>query len=140
MIEIIPGIGVSEHELSFSFDRSSGPGGQNVNKVSTRVTLHFDVDKSVSLSGQQKNKVRKALASRINQEGVLRIASSKERTQLANRRATVHRFIELMSTSFHTPAVRKKTRIPASKNKKRLEVKRRHATVKSSRSKVTSDE
>ncbi len=134
MIEIAPGIGVSEHELSFSFERSPGPGGQNVNKVNTRVTLHFDVVKSMSLSGAQKTQLKKNLASRINQEGVLKIVSSKERTQLANRRAAVNRFVELMATAFHEPKPRKATRPPASADRNRLASKTRRAATKRTRS------
>jgi len=130
VIEIAPRVGVSEHELTFSFERSPGPGGQNVNKTSTRVTLHFDVAKSTSLSNAQKSRVRKALASRINQDGVLRIVSSRERTQLANRRAAVNRFIELMTEAFHTPKPRKKTRVPPSAQKKRLDAKTYRGAIK----------
>ena len=130
MIEIAPGVGISEHELTFSFDRSPGPGGQNVNKTSTRVTLHFDVNGSTSLSSAQKNKVRKALPTRINQEGELRISSSKERTQLANRRAALNRFVELLTEAFHTPKPRKKTRVPASAQTKRLDAKSKRGALK----------
>ena len=103
MIQIVSGIGVSECELKFSFDRSPGPGGQNVNKVNTRVTLQFDVDRSMSLTASQRTRVRQALASRIGQDGVLRVVSSKERTQLGNRRAAVNRFVELLGEAFHIP-------------------------------------
>jgi len=130
VIEIAPGVGISEHELTFSFDRSPGPGGQNVNKTSTRVTLHFDVNGSTSLSSAQKNKVRKALPTRINQEGELRISSSKERTQLANRRAALNRFIELLTEAFHTPKPRKKTGVPASAQNKRLDAKSKRGALK----------
>lgn len=130
MIEIAPGVGISEHELTFSFDRSPGPGGQNVNKTSTRVTLHFDVSGSMSLSGAQKGKVRKALPTRINQDGVLRISSSKERTQLANRRAALNRFIELMVEAFKTTKPRKKTQVPASAQRRRLDGKAKRGVVK----------
>ena len=130
MIDILPGIGISEHELTFSFERSPGPGGQNVNKTSTRVALHFDVYRSTSLSSTQKQQIRDSLATRINQDGVLRIVSSKERTQLANRRAAVHRFIELMTSAFHTPKPRRKTQVPVSAQKKRLEDKTRRGAEK----------
>jgi len=130
VIEIVPGVGISEHELTFSFERSPGPGGQNVNKTSTRVTLHFDVTRSMSLSSAQKSRVRNALATRINQDGILRIVSSKERTQLANRRAAVNRFIELMTKTFHTPPPRGKTQPPASARKKRLDAKTKRGTLK----------
>ena len=133
MIDICPSVSISEHELTFSFDRSSGPGGQNVNKVNTRVTLHFNVMGSTSLSTAQKNTVCRTLSSRISQDGVLRIHSSKERTQLANRRAAVGRFIELMSTAFREPKPRKPTALPAAAQRKRLEQKNHRAAVKQSR-------
>ena len=140
MIEITPGVGISEHEISFSFDRTPGPGGQNSNKVNTRVTLHFNVVGSTSLSTQQKTKVRQTLASRINQEGILRVVSSKERTQLANRRSAVNRLIELLKQSFDTPKIRRKTKVPASADKKRLDGKVRQSTLKRSRQSVVFDD
>ncbi len=141
MIEISPGIAVSEHELSFSFERSPGPGGQNVNKVNTRVTLHFDVTRSTSLSNHQKTALRSNLGSRISQEGVLRVHSSKERTQLANRRAAVNRFIELLNGAFSVPKPRKKTRVPAAANARRIEAKGQQGAVKRLRSqRVTLDD
>lgn len=136
MIEINSGIGISEHELSFSFERSSGPGGQNVNKVNTRVTLHFDVTKSTSLSHQQKATLKKELGSRISQDGILRIVSSKERTQLANRRAAVNRFISLMADALEPPKLRKKTSAPPSVERKRVENKVRRSEVKRTRTSV----
>lgn len=140
MIEICDGIQVSEHELNFSFDRSPGPGGQNVNKVNTRVTLHFDISRSTSLSNHQKNALRKTLATRINQDGILRLHSSKERTQLANRRAAVNRFIELLSGAFDTPKPRKKTTLPAVAEIRRLESKAHQSVTKRLRtSSVTFD-
>jgi ribosome-associated protein len=133
VIQIDGGIGVSECELRFSFDRSPGPGGQNVNKVNTRVTLQFDVERSMSLTASQRTRVRQALASRIGQDGVLRIVSSKERTQLGNRRAAVNRFIELLGGAFHTPKPRRKTSPPASVNRERLQNKARRSNLKRSR-------
>ena len=99
MIEITPHVVIGEHELTFTFTRSPGPGGQNVNKVSTRVTLHFDVNDSPSLTADQKKRVRQKLATRINKDGLLRVVSSKERTQVANRRAAVARFVDLWRQS-----------------------------------------
>ena len=136
MIEINSGIGISEQELSFSFERSPGPGGQNVNKVNTRVTLHFDVAKSTSLSHQQKAMLKKELAGRISQDGVLRIISSKERTQLANRRAAVNRFISLVADALEPPKLRKKTLPPPSSERRRVETKVRRSEVKRTRTSV----
>lgn len=141
MIDICPGVSVSEHEINFTCERSPGPGGQNVNKVNTRVTLLFDVKSSTSLSTQQKNNLHQALNSRINQEGVLRIYSSKERTQLANRRAAVNRFIELLSGALTLPKPRKKTSVPASASRKRVDAKVQRGALKRSRqSKVSIDD
>lgn len=134
MIEITPDIQINEHELEFSFDRSSGPGGQNVNKVNTRVTLQFNLGKSLSLSNAQKNRIRKSLGNRVNQEGVLRISSSKERTQLANRRAAVNRLAELMKQAFQIPETRIATRPTAASRQKRLNGKRQRGALKESRS------
>jgi len=140
VIEIARGVSVSEHELNFVCDRSPGPGGQNVNKVNTRVTLLFDVEGSLSLSQLQKKRVRQKLATRINSEGVLRISSSRERTQLANRRATVNRFIELMKAAFHTPRPRRATRPSKAAVQRRLDTKKQRGALKRSRQKKISPE
>ncbi len=140
MIEITPEVGISEHELTFSFERSPGPGGQNVNKVNTRVTLHFDVNKSTSLSGAQKGKVRNALNSRIGQDGVLRVVSSKERTQLANRRAAINRLIDLLSEAFRPVKPRVKTRPTAASKRRRAQAKTHRSTIKRSRQTAVSSE
>jgi ribosome-associated protein len=133
VIEIASGIGISECEVKFSFERSPGPGGQNVNKVNTRVTLHFDVSRSMSLTTSQRTRVRQVLASRIGQDGVLRVISSKERTQLGNRRAAVNRFIELLSGALYTPKPRRKTTVPFSARKERLETKVKRGELKRAR-------
>jgi ribosome-associated protein len=140
VIQIVSGIGVSECELKFTFDRSPGPGGQNVNKVNTRVTLQFDVTRSMSLTASQRTQVRRALASRISQDGVLRVVSCKERTQLGNRRAAINRFIELMGEAFHTPKARRKTSPPLSVNRVRLETKVRRGDLKRARSVMVGEE
>lgn len=134
MIQIGSSVGVSECELKFSFDRSPGPGGQNVNKVNTRVTLQFDVNRSMSLTASQRTQIRRALASRIGQDGILRVVSSKERTQLGNRRAAVNRFIELLDAAFRTPKPRRKTSPPTSVNRQRLQTKANRSELKRSRS------
>ncbi|HOA74321.1 MAG TPA: alternative ribosome rescue aminoacyl-tRNA hydrolase ArfB [Phycisphaerae bacterium] len=140
MIEIAPGLGISERELTFSCDRSPGPGGQNVNKAHTRVTLLFDVNGSLSLSHQQKKRVCENLAGRISRDGVLRVVSCKERTQLANRRAAVNRFIELMGQAFQTTKPRKETAVPAASKRRRLDGKLQRSSVKQLRGKVSAEE
>ena len=94
MVRVTDDMEIADTELVFNMSRSSGPGGQNVNKVNTRVTLLFDLEGSTSLSAEQRALVRQRLPGRISKEGVLRVVSQRHRTQLANRDAvsarTVH--------------------------------------------------
>lgn len=124
---------IPESEFSFTFSRSSGPGGQNVNKVSTRVTLWFDVEGSPSLSGEQKDLLRRKLATRINKKGLLRVVSYRHRTQGANRFAAVERFVALLQEALRRDSPRKKTRVPKAAKKRRLADKRHRGLVKQSR-------
>src|SRR5438128_4228229 len=96
MIHIMPGLTISETELTFTASRSGGPGGQNVNKVSSKVTLAFDVAASTALSEEQKRKIIEKLATRINKEGVLQIVSQRTRSQELNRTDAVTRFSDLL--------------------------------------------
>jgi len=92
MVEINENLHIPEKELKFVFARASGPGGQNVNKVNTKVTLLFDIVKSPSLTDVQKIKIRNRLSNRISNEGVLRVTAMRYRTQKANREDAVKRF------------------------------------------------
>jgi len=125
---------IAEDELTFEFTRSSGPGGQNVNKVSTRVTLRFDVQASPTLNPAQKVRIRKRLATRISRQGVLRVVVSKHRAQSANRRAAVERFVELMTRALHVEKLRKKTKVPAAVKRRRREEKARCSQRRKERS------
>jgi ribosome-associated protein len=87
---------IPESELAFRASRSSGPGGQNVNKLNTRVTVLFNVAGSPSLSAEQKQQVRSRLTGRIDKNGVLHVVSQKHRSQEANRRAAVERLQQLV--------------------------------------------
>jgi ribosome-associated protein len=124
---------IEEEELRFAYSRSSGPGGQHVNRVETRVTLLFDLAGSPSLSDEQKRRVRRRLATRINKEGVLRVVSQRHRTREANRRAAIGRFEELLAEAVRPPRPRRKTRVPAATKRRRVEAKRRRGEVKRSR-------
>ena len=104
---------IAEEELRFTYSRSSGPGGQNVNRVETRVTLLFDVDASGFLSGSQKRRIGSKLATRINRDGILRVVSQRHRTREGNRRAAVERFRELLTEALRRRRVRRKTGVPA---------------------------
>jgi ribosome-associated protein len=135
MIKIKDEILIGKDELSFTFSRSSKPGGQNVNKISSRVTLLFDVANSPSLSVEHKNQIMTHLRTRINKDGVLRIVAQLHRRQAANREAAVERFVELLQETLKPIKSRKKTRISLAAKKRRLNGKRRRSRLKQERAK-----
>jgi ribosome-associated protein len=134
MIPILPGLSIPENEVALSASRSGGPGGQNVNKVSTKVTLSFDLRSSSALSEEQKNMVAGRLATRINKEGVLQIVSQRTRSQELNRIDVMERFAELLRRALTPRRVRLKTRTPAAAKLQRLEEKRKRGLTKQTRS------
>jgi len=133
MIEITKHVSIGADELTFKASRSGGPGGQNVNKVNTRITLLFDLAGSPSLTEPQKRRVARRLATRIDKQGVLRVVSQKHRTQEGNRRAAVERFVSLLAEAIRPKPVRKKTKIPRSANERRLKEKKQRGQLKKSR-------
>lgn len=133
MIKITDKIVICEDELVFKFSRSGGPGGQNVNKVSTRVTVLFDVAKCESFSESQKRRILKRLRTRANRDGVVRVASQRYRTQKANSRVAVERLGELLSEALRTRPIRKKTAVPQYARRRRLEEKKRRSVLKRQR-------
>lgn len=135
MIEITKNISIRDDELIFRASRSAGPGGQNVNKVNTRITLFFDVANCESFSDTQKRRILSRLASRVDKEGQVRIVSQKFRTQSANRRAAIERLQQLLSDALKIKKVRKKTKVPYAAKKRRLEQKKRRSQLKQQRSK-----
>ena len=135
MISILPGISIPEDELHFTASRSGGPGGQNVNKVSSRVTLVFHVQTSAALSEDQKRRISDRLATRINKEGELRIISQRTRSQEMNRMDAIERFAELIRRALTPERPRIKTRVPAAAHERRIEKKKRRTVVKQARSK-----
>ena len=135
MIEINKHTAISEGELLFKVSRSGGPGGQNVNKLNTRVTLFLDVAHSPNLSDRQKTRLRTALSTRMDKHGVLRVVSQKHRTQEGNRRAVVERLQGLLAEALKPKPIRKRTKIPAGAREKRLREKKRRGALKQQRGK-----
>ncbi len=133
MIAIDKITSISADELVFKVSRSGGPGGQNVNKLNTRVTVFWDVVHSPNLSEGQKRRIRTVLATRMDKRGVLRVVSQKHRTQEANRRAALERLQELVSEALKPRPVRKKTKVPASARRKRLKEKKQRSLLKQQR-------
>jgi len=124
------GVPIPEGELVFKASRSSGPGGQNVNKLNTRVMVLFDVAGSPSLSDQQKQQVLSRLVRRIDKEGVLHVAAQKHRSQEANRRAAVERLQQLVQEALQPEPVRRKTKAPAAARERRLQEKKQRSDRK----------
>ncbi len=135
MIKVSNTLFIPEEELHFKASRSSGPGGQNVNKLNTRMTLLFDLENSPSLSQADKELIKGRLSTRINIKGVLRVVCQRHRTQAANRRTAVERFVELLVHALRKSPPRRKIRISVAAKRRRLEDKARRSRLKQFRSK-----
>jgi ribosome-associated protein len=140
MIRISDEIAIDEAELRFEFARSSGPGGQNVNKVETKVRLLFDLGNTRSLSPAQRALIEERLTTRITKGGVLHVTSQRHRSREANRRATVERFVELIACALEEDEPRIRTRAPKIQKQRRLESKRRQSQKKTLRSRPELDD
>lgn len=130
MPDVNDSLRIPDSELTFQTSRSSGPGGQHVNKTETRVTLLFDVAGSPSLSEGQRGILLSRLSTRINRDGVLRVVSQQHRSQEANREAAIARFVELLRASLKRRTPRVKTRASAASKERRLRAKKERSAVK----------
>lgn len=124
-----PSIAAILSELAFVTSRSSGPGGQNVNKVNSKVTVKWDVANSALLP-EQKEVILKKLHSRLTKEGVLLISAQDARSQLQNKEAVISKLEELLVKAFARRKVRKATRPGKAAQQKRLQQKQRHSEKK----------
>jgi len=130
----LPDIELLVNECRFEATRSSGSGGQNVNKVSTKVILIFNVVESNWLDQEQKDVFLSKLHTRISKYGIFRISSGRERTQLANRKLVLGKFISLVEKAFETDEARIATKPTASSKRRRIENKKVQSGKKSTRS------
>ena len=130
---IVDDLTIDEREIHEEFLRAAGPGGQNVNKVSTAVRLRFDVLHSRSLSAGIKSRLIRLAGRRVDADGVLRIEAQRYRTQEQNRADARDRLIDLIRLAAVEPKTRRKTKPTRAARQRRLETKRRKGTVKALR-------
>jgi ribosome-associated protein len=130
MIRVNAHISIDEREIEENFVRASGPGGQNVNKLSTAVQLRFDVRGSPSLPAAVRDRLERLAGSRLTRDGVLVIIAQRHRTQGRNRRDALDRLVELIRSAAIAPRPRRPTRPSKASRERRVDSKKRRASVK----------
>jgi len=139
MIVVTPRIVLDERELEETFVRASGPGGQNVNKLSSAVQLRFDVRRSPSLPDDVRARLERLAGSRLTGEGVLIIVAQRHRTQERNREDARERLVDLIRRAAVAPTPRRPTKPTLASKRRRLDSKARRSRVKSLRGDPNSD-
>jgi ribosome-associated protein len=139
MIRVTDSISIDESELDEDFVRSSGPGGQNVNKLSTAVQLRFDVRRSASLPNDVAIRLMRLAGSRLTKEGVLVITAQRHRTQERNRQDARDRLVEMIREASVAPTKRRPTKPSKAAKAKRIEGKKQRSKIKTMRGRVSFD-
>ena len=135
MIHIVGNIAIPEKQLQWQFVRASGPGGQNVNKVSTAVELRFDVGAS-ALPCEVKRRLRGLAGERLTSEGILIIQAQRFRSQVRNREDALQRFVDLLRAAAQRPKLRRPTAPSAAARRKRVDAKKKRGAIKARRATV----
>ncbi|MEE9429950.1 MAG: alternative ribosome rescue aminoacyl-tRNA hydrolase ArfB [Melioribacteraceae bacterium] len=139
MIEITNKISLSENELQFSFVRASGPGGQNVDKVSTVAQLRFNLWNNKTLPTEVKERLQKLAGKRFNSDGTIFIDARRFRSQERNKQDAINRLIDLIKKAIEKPKPRKKTKPTKAAKLRRLESKRKKGDLKKNRTAMKRD-
>ena len=139
-IPVTPNLSIDESELEITFVRSSGPGGQNVNKVATAAQLRFDAANSRSLPAEVRVRLVARAGSRVTRDGVLIITARRFRTQERNRADAIDRLVEMIRAAAIPPKHRRKTKVSRTAKANRVDAKRRHSATKRLRGSVGSDD
>ena len=139
-LEITPSLVIPDTDLSFAFIRASGPGGQNVNKVSSAVQLRFDMIGTAVLSDAVKTRLRALAGRRLTDDGAILIIARNQRSQDQNRREALERLAELIRKALIAPKARKATKPTRAARERRLEGKSRQQLTKQSRKRVRWDD
>jgi ribosome-associated protein len=140
MVEITASVSINDDEIQIDFIRASGPGGQNVNKVSSAAQLRFDIWNSASLEPDVKARQVQLAGARVTEGGVLIIEARRYRTQEQNRLDALQRLVSLVLKALEKPKTRRKTRPTLASKQKRLQAKRQHSQKKRLRGRLSLDD
>ena len=132
-LEISPHIAIPDEEFEWKFIRSSGPGGQNVNKVASAVQLRFHLARNTSLPVAARNRLRRLAGQRLTDDGAILIAARSERSQEQNRRDALERLAGLIRAALIEPKVRRKTRPTRASQERRIDAKKHRGSTKQGR-------
>jgi ribosome-associated protein len=139
-LEVTPNVVIPDTDLSFAFVRASGPGGQNVNKVSSAVQLRFDMRGTTALTDSVKSRLRALAGRRVTDEGAILIIARNQRSQEHNRREALERLSELIQRALVVPKTRKATKPTRASRERRLDHKTRQQRTKQGRGKIRWDD